>query len=62
MPANAGQPYCNSHYRSWSRYKNDDYEEKQCHKCGKEQKATMAKPVCPACYRKHKQWVDSTKK
>ena len=48
--------------KSWNRFKNDDYEEKHCHTCGKEHKATMAKPVCLTCYRKHKNWVDSTTK
>lgn len=62
IPANPPLPYCNSCYRSWNRYKNDEYEEKHCHICGNEQKATMAKPACPSCYKKHKKWVDSTKK
>jgi phosphatidylserine/phosphatidylglycerophosphate/cardiolipin synthase-like enzyme len=57
--ANAARPYCGRCYKSWDRYKNDEYEEKHCHTCGKEHKATMAKPVCPTCYRKHKNWVDS---
>lgn len=60
IAANAGRPYCGDHYRSWNRYKNLEWEEKYCHTCGKEQTATMAKPLCLVCYRKFKKWVDST--
>ena len=60
IAANAAQPYCSRCYRSWNQYKNDDYEEKHCHICGNGHKATKRKPVHPACYRKHKSWVDST--
>lgn len=45
------KPYCAPHFRSWNRYKNEEYEEQRCHLCGKEHSATMAKPVCYACYK-----------
>lgn len=48
------RPYCSNCYRSWSAYKNADYEEKYCHTCGSEHKATLTKPVCFSCYRKYK--------
>ncbi len=47
-------PYCRRCYASWRRYKNEDYEEKYCHTCGKEHTASMSKPLCRACYRKYK--------
>ena len=59
ISADAEHPYCDRHYRSWNRYKNPEYEEKYCHICGEEHKATMKKPVCLTCYKKHKKWVDS---
>ena len=62
IPADAVLPYCDRDFRSWNRYKNAEYEEEFCHTCGKEHETTMLQPVCPACYRKHKDWVDSTKK
>ncbi len=52
------KPYCVSHFRSWSRYKNEEYEEEHCHLCGKEHSATMIKPVCYACYKKYKDVFD----
>ena len=60
MSPNAAQPYCKRCYRSWSRYKNEDYEEKHCHTCGKEHQATMSKPLCLVCYRKYKDWAALT--
>ncbi len=54
LPANPLQPYCNRCFSSWKRYENPDYEEKHCHTCGKEHKATMSKPACPSCYRKYR--------
>ena len=47
------KPYCLSHYRSWNRYKNEEYEEKYCHLCGRECPATMAMPICSDCYDKY---------
>ncbi len=54
IPCSLERPYCNTHYRSWARYKNEDYEEKHCHTCGSEHSSSMAKPVCLSCYRKHR--------
>ena len=54
IPADPMMPYCNTHFRSWNRYKNEDYEEKHCHTCGKEHAATLLKPLCTACFRKYK--------
>lgn len=54
IPCSLDRPYCNTHYRSWTRYKNEDYEEKRCHTCGAEHSSNMAKPVCLSCYRKYR--------
>ncbi|MFC1955189.1 phospholipase D family protein [Chloroflexota bacterium] len=46
-------PYCPDCYSVWAKYKDTDYKEKYCHKCGKPNKATtMKRPVCVSCYRK----------
>ncbi len=54
IPCAPKRPYCDTHYRSWARYKNEDYEEKHCHTCGAEHSSSMAKPVCLSCYRKYR--------
>ncbi len=54
IPADPMMPYCNTHFRSWNRYKNEAYEEKHCHTCGKEHAATLLKPLCTTCFRKYK--------
>ena len=54
IPAKPLQPYCKRHFASWNRFKNEDYEEKHCHTCGKDHNATMSKPVCLTCYRKYR--------
>ena len=54
IPCDPERPYCNTHYRSWARYKNEEYEEKRCHTCGSEHSSSMAKPVCLSCYRKYR--------
>ena len=52
VPLDSEHPYCKSHYRSWARFKNEEYEEKHCHACGEEHGTSMAKPLCLRCYRK----------
>ncbi len=54
LTTNPLQPYCKRCFTSWNRFKNEDYEEKHCHTCGKEHEATMKKPVCLNCYRKYR--------
>ena len=51
---NPTRPYCQRCFRSWNRYKNEEYEEKHCHTCGNEHTATLLKPLCSTCYRKYK--------
>lgn len=50
------RPYCLSCYKSWSRYKNQDYEESYCHACGREKQTSMRKPECRACHELSHRW------
>ena len=54
VPANPARPYCESCYRTWNRFKNEDFLEKVCHMCGNAEATTMAKPLCLDCYRTFK--------
>ncbi len=54
IPLDLDKPYCNSHYRTWARFKNEDYEENHCHTCGAEHDTNMAKPLCLSCFRKYR--------
>lgn len=51
IPYNPNHPYCATHYISWAKWKNEDYEEKVCHSCGKPTKTSFKKPECASCYR-----------
>tara|TARA_R100000935_G_scaffold29362_1_gene49662 strand:+ start:18457 stop:19152 length:696 start_codon:yes stop_codon:yes gene_type:complete len=51
IPLNLNSPYCKKCYKSWSFYENEDFEEKVCHGCGKDNYSTMLKPVCYKCYK-----------
>ena len=54
LPVKPTEPYCKRCYVSWKRYENKTYEEKHCHACGNEHKATLLRPLCSACYSKYK--------
>ena len=54
LVANPSKPYCDTHFRSWNRFKNEDYEEKHCHFCGKDNGSSMRKPLCYTCYQQYK--------
>ncbi len=46
-------PYCPNCYRVWKKYKDPNYEEEYCHKCGKPNElTTMDRPLCYSCFRK----------
>ena len=45
-------PLCERHYAEWNRFKNPNYGERFCHKCGEPSQTTYARPLCPACYGK----------
>ena len=55
MPeANENRPFCAKDWRSWNRFKNDDYLEKFCHFCGTTSETAKSRPLCIDCYRKYK--------
>ena len=47
IPFDLTKPYTDKAFKSWSRYKNEDFTEKFCHFSGEssEGKTTMAKPI-----------------
>lgn len=45
------RPYCIDHYREWKQWEDVDYQDPYCHDCGERTGATMAKPLCRACYK-----------
>jgi len=47
-------PYCNNCYKSWKKFSNEEYEEKVCHICAKENKSSLIKPTCYECYKANK--------
>ena len=42
-------PLCDGCFTSWNRYKNKDYEEHYCHKCGEGCSTTFREPICEDC-------------
>ena len=50
IPCDPERPYCDSHYRSWARFKNESFEEKRCHTCGVDHVSSMAKPLCTVLF------------
>lgn len=52
MEFNAARPLCPKCYLEWAKYKNELYEERYCHSCGKRTKTTYARPLCHDCYKK----------
>lgn len=44
-------PYCKKCYNTWNAFKNDKYEEKCCHVCGRSNNSTILKPGCYDCYK-----------
>ena len=54
LPADPVKPYCLKCYRSRTRQKDTDHEEKHCHLCGESHRTSIRHPVCRACYRKYK--------
>ena len=47
-------PYCATCYKAWKKFSNEEYEEKRCHVCGKDNKSTLTKPTCYDCYKANK--------
>jgi len=51
IPYDMKSPYCKKHFKSWNKYKNEEYEEKFCHKCSKSHKTSFSKPICYSCFK-----------
>lgn len=52
---NSKAPYCPDCYGIWAKFKNSDYEEKHCHKCGASNKSvSMNRPLCVPCFKESK--------
>jgi len=51
IPYNVKSPYCKKCYKSWNRFKKDDYEEKHCHQCSKSHKTSFKRPICLSCFK-----------
>ena len=47
---NRHEPLCPKCFKSWNRFKDRDYPENHCHRCGKEHDTSMAKPLCRTCW------------
>jgi len=45
-------PYCIKHYKTWVRYKDEDYPEKYCLECGKPNVTSKKHPLCSKCNKK----------
>ena len=54
IPFNPEAPYCPDCYRTWARYKDENYKEKYCVKCGKLEETSKKRPLCSSCYKKTK--------
>ncbi len=46
---NPNKPYCEDCFKTWASWGDWDFVDKVCHRCGKETKATMRKPLCKQC-------------
>ena len=44
------KPLCENCYKEWAKYKNKNYREKHCHKCGNLEATTVARPLCGTCF------------
>ena len=53
IPCDAERPYCNSHFRTWARFGNEDYKEEYCHTCGADHATSMSKPLCLSRIKKY---------
>jgi len=49
IPFNPEKPYRSRCFSIWAEYENPYYEEKYCHKCGKEIDTTIEYPLCYIC-------------
>lgn len=43
------QPLCSKCFSKWNKFKNPEYEEKFCHRCGMETRTEINEPLCDNC-------------
>ncbi len=43
------RPLCPKCFSEWNKYKNSNYEEKHCHRCGMEANTSINLPLCEPC-------------
>jgi phosphatidylserine/phosphatidylglycerophosphate/cardiolipin synthase-like enzyme len=48
------KPLCDEHYAAWAKWKDEEYKEKFCHRCGESSPTSYARPLCGSCYRQSK--------
>ena len=44
------KPLCENCYKEWAKFKNKNYREKHCHKCGNLEATTVVRPLCGTCF------------
>jgi len=47
-------PFCKDCFSIWAQYEKEEFPEKFCHICGKEERTSMIKPACPSCFKANK--------
>ncbi len=45
------RPLCGDCYKKWAHYRNPDYPERHCHRCGLKSRTSLAKPQCLECFK-----------
>ena len=53
IPYDRDRPLCLKCFQAWNKFKDRDFPEKHCHRCGKKSKISFAKPLCPSCYKEN---------
>jgi hypothetical protein len=51
IPHDPERPYCSDCFGVWARFENWDFHERVCHRCGKAEATSRAKPHCYRCYK-----------
>jgi phosphatidylserine/phosphatidylglycerophosphate/cardiolipin synthase-like enzyme len=51
IPYRPQAPLCDSCFKSWVAWSNEDYPERNCHRCGKVADVSKARPLCYSCFR-----------
>ena len=51
IPYDRIRPFCLDDFLIWNQWKDPDYPENCCHRCGEDNNSSKRKPLCPACHR-----------